>query len=85
MIFFVDWLRYLRSLLLADEKRGLWKTGPECQAFLQRTGIKDADELKKYFHHVMSNVTDSEGLNVAGWSWGDGTTPYDQKDFPQNR
>lgn len=59
--------------------------GLECQVFLQRIGIKDVDEFKKYFYYVMFNFMDSEGLNVVGWLWGDGVILYDRKDFFQNR
>lgn len=59
--------------------------GLECQVFLQRIGIKDVDEFKKYFYYVMFNFMDSEGLNVVGWLWGDGVILYDWIDFFQNR
>lgn len=59
--------------------------GLECWVFLQRIGVKDVDEFKKYFYYVMFNFIDCEGLNVVGWLWGDGVILYDWKDFFQNR
>lgn len=67
-----------------DETAGAWKDSPECRKFLGSSGLKDVGELKKYFAHLMSRITDEEGLHLAAWGDGlkEGPTPYDISKFP---
>jgi N-acetyl-beta-hexosaminidase len=51
------------------------------------SGLKDVGELKKYFAHLMSRITDEEGLNLMAWGDGlkEGLNPYNRSEFPVNR
>ncbi|XP_061190279.1 uncharacterized protein LOC133198156 [Saccostrea echinata] len=70
-----------------DEVVGAWKDSPECRKFMNNSGFKHVSELKKYFAHLMDELTDNEGLNVAAWGDGlkEGLTPYDLSEFPSKR
>ncbi|XP_062598807.1 uncharacterized protein LOC134260252 isoform X1 [Saccostrea cucullata] len=70
-----------------DELAGAWKDSPECRRFMNDSGFKDLGELKKYFAHLLDELTDREGLNVAAWGDGlkEGLKPYDLSEFPSKR
>lgn len=70
-----------------DEIAGAWKDSPECQTLVSNSAIKDVSELKKYFAHMMSQLTSDEALVVAAWGDGlkEGLTPFNRSEFPGQR
>lgn len=54
---------------------------------MSNSAIKDVSELKKYFAHMMSQLTSDEALVVAAWGDGlkEGLTPFNRSEFPGQR
>jgi len=52
----------------ADEvEKTSWKNVPECEALMQREGLKSVDELQSYFVRRMEKFFNSKGKKLIGW------------------
>lgn len=54
---------------------------------MANSALKDVGELKKYFAHLMAQLTNDEALVVAAWGDGlkEGLTPFNRSEFPGQR
>ena len=51
-----------------EVKKDYWKNSPECQAFMQREGLKNEEELQSWFVRRMEKFVNAHGKSLVGWS-----------------
>jgi len=51
-----------------EVKKDFWKSSPECQALMQREGLKNAEELQSWFIRRMEKFVNAHGKILIGWS-----------------
>lgn len=51
-----------------EVSKAYWNHSPECQALMQREGLKNAEELQSWFIKRMEKYVDAHGKTLVGWS-----------------
>jgi hexosaminidase len=51
-----------------EVRKTYWTNDPECQALMQREGLKNAAELQSWFIKRIEKYVDAHGKTLVGWS-----------------
>ncbi|HTI98487.1 MAG TPA: beta-N-acetylhexosaminidase [Dongiaceae bacterium] len=51
-----------------EVEKDTWKKSPECQALMQREGLKNEEELQSWFIRRIEKFVSAHGHSIIGWS-----------------